>query len=322
MQATIITDKKTISVKQYTPDDKEVWNDFIKTSKNGIFMFNRNFMDYHSDRFQDNSLMFYEENELLALLPASIHNNEMRSHGGLTFGGFITNRRMKQAKMLQCFEVLKTYLKQNNIKRLIYKTIPYIYHKSPAQEDLYALFLNKAQFVKFEPSSTVALNIPYKMSKGKKAQISKARRVGVSVEESVDFNRFIDLENQVLQKYHNTKAVHTGEELTKLKNNFPDNIKLYVAKFNNEIIAGSVIFVYDNLVHTQYMAANELARENGALDLVIQELISKYKDTKTYFDFGISSENNGLYLNTGLIQQKESFGGNTVVYCTCELDIF
>ncbi|EAI4884208.1 TPA: GNAT family N-acetyltransferase, partial [Campylobacter coli] len=111
-----------------------------KDAKNGLFMFDRNYMDYHSDRFIDNSLMFYENEKLIALLPCNVSQNILYSHQGLTFGGFIVDENMKQSKMLECFEVLKEYMKENNFKKLIYKSTPYIYHKIPAQEDLYALF--------------------------------------------------------------------------------------------------------------------------------------------------------------------------------------
>lgn len=40
-----------------------------------------------------------------------------------------------------------------------------------------------------------------------------------------------------------------------------------------------------------------------------------------YFDFGISNENNGRFLNRGLIAQKEGFGARTIVHDFYELSI-
>lgn len=134
-----------ISIIPYITNKKDTWNNFNKDAKNGLFMFDRNYMDYHSDRFMDNSLMFYEDEKLIALLPCNVVENILYSHQGLTFGGFIVDENMKQGKMLECFEVLKEYMKENNFKKLIYKSTPYIYHKIPAQEDLYALFRSKAE---------------------------------------------------------------------------------------------------------------------------------------------------------------------------------
>lgn len=118
-----------ISIIPYITNKKDTWNNFNKDAKNGLFMFDRNYMDYHSDRFMDNSLMFYEDEKLIALLPCNVVENILYSHQGLTFGGFIVDENMKQGKMLECFEVLKEYMKENNFKKLIYKSTPYIYHK-------------------------------------------------------------------------------------------------------------------------------------------------------------------------------------------------
>ena len=284
-------------------------------------MLKRDYMDYHSDRFQDFSLMFFEEDKLVALIPASLHGNELRSHGGLTYGGFITDNSMKQHRMLECFDAVKEFLQSNGVSKLIYKCIPYIYHKQPSEEDLYALFVNGANLYKRDISSTINLNVPIKMPKGRKAQISRAQREGVTIEESEDFVTFIDLENSVLEEHHGTKAVHTAQELELLKSRFNEEIQLWVAKHNGVTIAGTLLFIYDNVVHTQYMAANKTAREIGGLDLLIKTLIDKFATKKQYFDFGISTENGGKYLNTGLISQKEGFGGRGVVYDFYELEI-
>ena len=308
-----------ITIKPYLSENKAIWNEFIENSKNGIFMFNRNFMEYHSDRFIDNSLMFFDNDNLIAVLPMNIRDKVLYSHQGLTYGGFITDEKMKQHKMLECFEALKQYMQANNIEKLIYKIIPHIYHKTPAEEDLYALFKNDAKLLKLEPSTTIYLKNPCKMPKGRKAQISRAKREGVEIQESKDFKTFIDLENKILAEYHDTKAVHTAEELKLLHSKFPEQIKLYTASLNDEMIAGTLIFEYENAVHTQYMASNKISREIGGLDLLIKTLIDKYQNTKMYFDFGISSENNGQILNEGLISQKEGFGGRTVIYMSYEL---
>ncbi len=299
-------------IKKYTKEDFDIWNNFNKDAKNGLFMFDRNYMDYHSDRFIDNSLMFYENEKLIALLPCNVSQNTLYSHQGLTFGGFIVDENMKQDRMLECFEVLKEYMKENNFKELIYKSIPYIYHKIPAQEDLYALFRNKAELFRVDCSTTIDLQNIFKMSNLRKRCIKKAQKNEVEVVLSEDFNTFLMLLNSVLQKQHGVNAVHSVEELTLLYSRFPQNIKLYVAKFNEEIIAATLVFIYENLVHTQYLVADEKAREIGALDLLIKTLMDEFAKSKKYFDFGISTEDSGKFLNHGLISQKEGFGGRSV----------
>ena len=310
-----------ITIKQYSSEDFDRWNVFVKTAKNSLFMHDRNFMEYHADRFEDNSLLFYDDDELIALLPANKNDESLISHGGLTYGGFITNAKMKQYKMLECFDVLKEYMTKNSFSSFVYKIIPYCYYTNPAQEDLYALFINNAQILKIEPASVIDFRYPIKLPKGRKAQISRAKREGVVIELSEDFETFIELENSVLSEHHNTKAVHTGEELELLHSRFPNNIKLYSANYEGNMIAGAVVFIYDNVIHTQYLAANDIAREIGALDLCISEIISKYSTSKQFLDFGISTEDGGRVLNNGLISQKEGFGARTLVYQTWEMKV-
>lgn len=311
-----------IEITNYNPKlHNNIWNIFNKDSKNGLFMFDRNYMDYHSDRFKDNSLIFYEDEKPIALLPCNMSQNTLYSHQGLTFGGFIVDENMKQNKMLECFEILKEYMKKNNFKKFIYKSTPYIYHKIPAQEDLYALFRNNAKLFRIDCSTTIDLQNILKMSDLRKRCIKKAQNNKVEITLSEDFEAFVMLLNSVLQKQHGVNAVHSAEELKLLYSRFPQNIKLFVAKFNKEIIAATLLFIYDDLVHTQYLAANEKAREIGALDLLIKTLIDEFTKSKKYFDFGISTENGGQFLNQGLISQKEGFGGRTIVHNIFEVNI-
>ena len=208
-------------------------------------------------------------------------------------------------------------MEKSGFNKIRYKTIPYIYHSQPAEEDRYALFANGANLVAVDASTYVNLREPLKMPKGRKAQISRARREGVVIkvmEKLGDYRTFIDLENEVLSQRHDTYAVHTAEELKMLHDRFPENIHLFAALKDERIIAGTVVFEYGQVVHTQYMAAGDEARRIGALDLAINTVIDNYKGSKLWLDFGISTEHGKIYLNEGLISQKEGFGGRTGIY--------
>jgi len=309
-----------IRIERYSQERKKDWDLFVDNAKNGIFMHKRDYMDYHSNRFTDNSLIFYRDDNILSLLPLSLHGKELISHGGLTYGGFIMSKEMKQNVMNDCFLSLIDYMKDNGFSKLEYKKIPYIFSNIPSDEDLYSLYLYGAEIFKIEPSSVLNLESQIKMSKGRKAQISRGKKY-VTVQRSYDFDTFIELENKVLSERHSTKAVHSADELKSLQISFEDEIQLWVAMYEGIMIAASLLFVYDNVVHTQYMAADDTARKIGGLDAIIDFLIKKFSNEKKYFDFGISSENFGHELNYGLIAQKESFGARTMNYQTWILDI-
>ncbi|GHU04758.1 hypothetical protein FACS1894205_3540 [Alphaproteobacteria bacterium] len=305
---------KLIDVYLYNPELKIAWDDFIRMSKNGVFLFERSYMDYHADRFQDFSLMFYIKKQLLAVLPASRHGGEVRSHGGLTYGGMICDSRMTTQAMLQCFEALRLFLAEQNIHKILYKRVPSIYHTYPADEDLYALFRHQAALIRRDVSTCLPQNDRIGFSSRRLRTLKKARQQGLSVRLSRDYEAFFDLLAQVLAERHQVRPVHTSGEMTSLAAAFPENIKLFGAFRGNDLLAGTIVYETPQVAHTQYLANSEDGRRIGALDLVMDYLICDYYLDKPYIDFGISTEEEGRRLNEGLITQKQEFGGRAVVY--------
>lgn len=311
-----------MKILKYTVEDKNNWNEFVKNSKNTHFFFLRDYMEYHSDRFEDFSLMIFDETDkLIAILPANIKENILYSHQGLTFGGFLVDDRMKTETMLEIFEALKLFLKEQNIEKIVYKCIPYIYHIKPSEEDRYALFRNDAKLIRRDVTSTIDLTEQVRYSKGRKWTINKAKKESIETFESDDYEIFWELLTGVLESNHEAKPVHTLDEMKKLASLFPKNIKLFLAKKDERVLSGALIYENQSVVHTQYLANSEEGRELGALDLLIDYLIKDIYKNKKYFDFGISNEDAGRYLNTGLIAQKEGFGARAVVHDFYELEI-
>jgi len=309
-------------IKKYEQGNKNIWNEFINNSKNGHFFFQRDYMEYHNDRFEDFSLMFFDtDNRLISILPANIKENILYSHQGLTFGGFIIDDRMKTEIMLEIFKSLQIYLKDQNIKKIVYKCIPYIYYIKSSEEDKYALFRNDAKLIRRDVTTTIDLKnrIPYQEQR--KRAIKKAIKNDLIFEESKDFENYWKILEDTLNLQHKAKPVHTVKEINKLATSFPENIKLFIAKKDNKILAGTIIFENEQIVHTQYLANSIEGKNLGALDLVIDTLINKVYCNKKYFDFGISNEDAGKFLNTGLIAQKEGFGARAVVHDFYELEI-
>ena len=311
-----------MKIEKYSSNYKIIWDKFVKNSKNTHFFFLRDYMEYHSDRFEDFSLMVFDEmNKLITILPSNVKEKVLYSHQGLTFGGFIVDDKMKTETMLEIFDLLKQFLEKNNIKKLVYKCIPYIYHIKPSEEDRYALFRNEAKLIRRDVTSTIDLTEQARYSKGRKWTINKAKKESIEIFESNDYEIFWELLTGVLESNHEAKPVHTVEEIRKLASLFPKNIRLFLAKKDEKILSGALIYENQNIVHTQYLANSEEGRELGALDLLIDYLIKDIYKNKKYFDFGISNEDAGRYLNTGLISQKEGFGARAVVHDFYELEI-
>lgn len=303
-----------MEIVRFRPDLKSIWDDYVDRSKNGTFMLKRDYMEYHADRFTDYSLLFYENGKLIALLPASIHESAIVSHGGLTYGGIVTDDSMTAQKMLCLMELLLIYLNAEHISDLYYKRIPSIYYKYPSDEDLYALFRCGASLTKCGISSTIYLPDRIEFSKRRVRNISKAIKTGLVFQESEDYHSYVPLLADVLKKRHGVTPVHTAEELIYLHNKFPENIRLFTVTTGNCLMAGVLVYETETVVHTQYLANSEEGRTCGALDYAIDKLINEVYPTKLYFDFGISTEDGGLVLNEGLICQKQEFGARGTVY--------
>lgn len=304
-----------MEIRRYRREDKELWNSFVSKARNATFLFDRNYMDYHADRFDDNSFMFYHKGKLKAVLPANVAGDTLYSHQGLTYGGLLLNKKATVEDVLECFDSLNSWLRENGISKVVYKALPWIYQQYPSQEDLYALTWKcKAQLISRDISSTIVIDNKLKFAESRKSGIRKALSLNIEVGESNDVDGFWHVLEDNLGNRYNAKPVHTASEIKLLMSHFPNNIKLYVAKMNGEIVGGTLIYVTPQVVHTQYISASVEGKKHGALDLLFDYIINKVYANCRYFDFGKSTEQGGAYLNEPLIFQKEGFGGRGVCY--------
>lgn len=325
-----------MTVIPYSINKREDWDSFVRSSKNGTFLLQRGFMDYHADRFFDCSVMVYEgitpadgyqeeapdSRGLIALFPANWVEDEacVYSHQGLTYGGLILQPEVTQTEVLRIMRaVLLYYQSYLQARRVVVKPIPYIYSGIPSGEELYALFRAGAMLRRRQVSTVVSLSHPMKMRTLRLRQARKAIEHGFYIDRMTegDFDtleEYWKLLDAVLVTHHDVHPVHNVAEMKLLMQRFPKDIKLYLVKSGQEIVAGTVIFETPYVAHVQYIAAGEEGRAHGALDLLFRHLINERYKQMEYVDFGISTEQGGYFLNEGLIFQKEGFGGRAVCY--------
>lgn len=311
-----------IEIVRYSDEYRGLWNDFVAKSKNGTFILLRGYMEYHSDRFVDYSLIALCNSKVIALLPANIDGDTLISHGGLTYGGWITPAKgVSAADMLEIWAKMNEHLKSIGVKSLIYKVIPHIYHKHPAEEDLYALFRNRAEVHSTLLSSAIDLRDPLPFDQNARRGLKFAVAAGIEVRESLEFEAFWDILSALLYEKYGTKPVHSLEEIKYLHSQFPQNIKLIAAYKSGEMLGGTLIYMTDTVEHVQYIATTELGRELKILPAVFDHAIRNVHGGCRYFDFGTSNEDGGKFLNEGLIRQKYGFGARGIVYTTCKCNI-
>ncbi len=316
-----------MKLQPYSPSYKTAWDTFVESSRNGTFLFFRDFMEYHADRFEDASLIFMnEKGRIKGILPASWHEElrEIRSHGGLTYGGFVLSSDTHAAEAGEMMELTKEfYFTKYKAQRLILSLVPHIYHRQPADDARYWLFRYGAHLHTCGLSSAIDLRNPGPISTLRRRCFHQALRYGleyaeVKTDDIDSWTEYWRLLTAVLQSRHGVKPVHSLSEITMLAQRFPHNIRLKIVRhpLSHSIIAGCVLFMTEPVVHVQYIATEDEGRKYGALDLLFTRLIQEFSpcDSYRYLDFGISTEDGGHILNEGLNRQKEGFGARSVVY--------
>jgi len=305
---------------KYNSEHRTTWDDVVNKSKNGNFLHLRDYMDYHADRFDEQSVLVFKQGKPIAVFPCNRNGSDIVSHGGLTYAGLIYGNNVHAAAVLEIFRELTAFYKAANAQKIVYKAIPHLFHKYPAEEDLYALQRLGARLMRRDISSAIKLNSRIKFSDSRKCTIRKSAKLGVEVREGIFFDEYHQLLTQVIAKY-GTDPVHSVAELQLLKSRLPNGIRLFGAFHGEQLLAGTIIYDFGHIVHTQYLASSDAGREVGALDFVLAHLIENTFSDRQYFSFGISTEQNGQYLNEGLIFQKEGFGGRGVVHDFYELEL-
>jgi hypothetical protein len=300
---------------RYQPEMASQWDAFVRASRNGTFLLERRYMDYHADRFPDQSwVVANAADEWIAAFPATIRGDALVSHAGLTYGGFVSAPKMTTPTMLACFELLISAADDLGCGRLVYKTIPHIYHRLPAEDDVYALFRFGAVVHRRDVLSVVRGGARGPVQERRARGAKKAAKSGVVVTRSADFAGYWQVLDATLRDRHDARPVHTADEIATLAVRCPDEIQLWVATRGADLLAGVVMYVSDRVAHAQYIAATPAGRDAGALDLLFETLISQTFAHAPWFDFGISNEDDGRVLNAGLIEQKEGFGARAVVH--------
>ncbi|MBQ4276589.1 MAG: GNAT family N-acetyltransferase [Bacteroidaceae bacterium] len=309
----------------YSPSYALHWDQLVQQSRNATFMLQRQYMDYHQDRFTDASLVFVDhKGHFVALLPANIDAADgiVYSHQGLTYGGLIMSTGIRTEQIGEAIDKAISYYRHMGARKLIYKPTPYIYNKYPSQEDLYYLFRHGARLHSRSLSQTIYLPQAIGPNTLRRRKLNQSLQAGNRVDKTTDVTQFWHILDHTLQTRHNVRPVHSIDQLHLLMSRFPSQICLYqTLDPHDQVLAGTLVYDCGQTIHTQYLAASDRGREVGALDQVLSYLITDIYADRQYFDFGISTESGGKILNLGLTMQKESFGGRGVCYDTWELNL-
>jgi hypothetical protein len=299
---------------RYSPEKAKEWDEFVKQSWNGVFLFYRGFMDYHAHLFTDHSLMVYADNSLKAVLPANERDGILFSHQGLTYGGWVLAPRFPADELDQLMVECETFLAAVGIHQLQYKHKPQLFAKHGNDYDGWILWKNGYELWRRDLSFYIDMQNTVGFARDKRYRLNKSRRNNLTLKINADLPLFMDLVKENLNRKYQTNPVHSAEEAALLQDRFPNNIFTYTVWHGDDFMGGTWLFVDNDFVHTQYLHFNNAGRDLCAVEFLVDALMEQFAPSKRWFSFGTSTENNGRELNSGLASFKEGFGAAGVCH--------
>lgn len=318
----------------YTECLRDAWEDFIENRAiNSTFLHSRKFFDHNPlNAADDASLVFYKGGLIVAVLPACLYRKNgqliFHSHLRATYGGFIVCKKVGVEEALQIVHQTVQFAKEKNAKQIIIRNPFRIFHDTLCDETDYAMWYYGFKIKSRELETAVELSnnieeIRAAYSRGTRYSVKKSKK-SVEVRLSEDFKAFWELLEKRLGERHGTKPVHDYAAICRLRENVgKENVLLFGAYYNDQLIGGNVVFSFkNNVLHGQYNASDwefqNLMPLYGVVDYIIEW--GKERGFK-YFNMGTSNEEEGTKINNGLLSYKESFGGRSFLRETMMLDV-
>lgn len=312
-----------LSIEKFSNVNDEKWDNFIvKDSINGTFLHSRNFLNYHRNKFKDHSLIIKKNTSIVAVIPGCEVVKEGKrifySHQGSTFGGLVINSAYNNISHVDsAVNILEQYLNEQGFDKAVLKNTSEIFCSD--NTNLLEYFYFKYGYKSYHELSLYIDFNKYDSIIENNFSASKRRDFKYSLKHNMQF-KTLKTDNEINDFYkllvlslinHNSKPVHSLEELLDFKNtSLSDIVKFYGVYYNDNLIAGSMVFNFNNDVfHTQYLASNSVYSNYYPMNFLNYNLIKEaYLNNFRFFSFGINTENQGNVLNTSLAQFKEGFG--------------
>jgi len=319
------------SIVAYKEEHSEVWDDFVENkSINGTFLHTRKFYHHQPEnRTDDNSYLFYKKNKLIGIIGCALQGagSQLISHPRSTYGGFIVSKVVGVEESLVIVQLLLEEAGKNNVNEVIIRNPFRIFYKKPCDEFDYAMWYYGFKVLYRDLEVAIPIdektNIEANYTEGTRSGVHKAMK-NLTVEETNDYKSFWVMLEKTLQDRHNKTPTHNYSQIFGLLRIVGDKkIKLFVTKKNNQVIAGLVLFVLNDIcVHAQYIAYDTAFQNERPLNILLHQVcIWGQKNGYRYFNLGRPTEDNGNIVNFNLFKFKESYGGRGVLRETMHIKL-
>lgn len=319
-----------IDIRPYHSLQADEWDKFVRDSNNGTIFHTQRFLSYHpASRFTFHHLMFYDDGHLIAVLPASVADSgtTLESPIGASYGGLVLPS-LKYHKNEAIVDALLDYAAKENFKKILLTPAPFIYQKRLVQDIDYALAFKGFDFDRHYISHAIL----HEQNENFLADFTAtARRYIHQCERHPDLKVELAEDDKSLEEFypilvenksrHGVKPTHSLEELFRLKELFPEAIKLFLVRLKDKAIGGSLMFVCNSRVSLCFY--NMLYYEHEKLHPIHYVMNSVVKWSVglgcRYVDIGVSqdaSTGNAMTPAYSLIEFKEKFNAQGILRST------
>ena len=315
------------SVTRFKKETEEEWDEFVENSNNGTIFHLRKFLSYHIERkFDDHSLIFKKNNNIIAVFPAAevLKNGEkvLHSHPGASFGGFVFKQKISFQESEKIIKLFEKYC-FNKFSETYFVPSPAIYSFEQCDTFEYLLLWNNYHIVENYISSVIDITnskagIIKKIHSRKRRYIQNISKIkDLNFKWENNFNQFypILLKNKTK---HNIKPTHTLKELQKINELLPKKLHLLILYYDNKPIGGTLNFIANSKVGVIFynMIDYEYLHLQPAALQIFETMKWAKKYGLSYLDFGVSQipqHKNPLTPNPSLIRFKEQFGSRGMI---------
>ncbi len=304
-------------VRRYEPEDHDRWDRFVSESNNGTIFHEQRFLDYHPEgKFDFHHLIFEIDGNIQAVIPGQVKNGMYKSPMGSSYGGFVTPD-LSYDKTEEIAKMFLDHAEKEGFREIIITPPPLIYSLNENMNMEYALRYLGFDYRHHLYSSVIDLehltgdpmdNLP---SRSKRA-VRKSLSQGVELKINNDFETYYPILVENKRKF-NLPPTHSLEDLIRLRELYPDRIKLFGAYVGDTMIGGILGMVTTGkTILAFYISMDYEYQEYRPINFCIYQMTKwGMENGFRYFDLGVNqdtSSSNPMELNRPLISFKSSMG--------------
>lgn len=311
----------SISIGVYDPKYAPKWKAFLEASNNGTLYHDLDFLAYHPpERFNTHHLICYDEEDIVALLPAAILTEQdgrriLASPYGGSVGGLVLPREMPTTVALKLVKTLQSYVKGAGLDGMEMRIGPDVYSAKPNDLQGFALMANGFRLTRRSlqymlPLSKPGARIPERLfSDRRRRYVRSELRQGVNPREvdAHDLDSFYVLLHETHDRLGATPT-HQDHELADIFRRVPDRARLFLCSYEGAEIAGSVIFMLNERIASAfYINSSAGNKDFNAPSVLVAHMAECFAEEGVrYLDLGPSASDS--HFNSGVVFFKESLG--------------